>query len=173
MNKNYALSLDEWCACFNFPKNNDNYLRASFTGLDPSLEQYYNRMSFTSRVSKGKNIQHPTICYLFYVIDNTLLARNEFMRLNEEDILVLAKVAFNNIDLSLNLGAILVRYLEYQSSQSQGPITGGCIITVLSIAIGISLGELQPVLGERHVGFCRGGVTADAMDRLKVGTNMR
>ena len=63
MNNNYALSLDEWCACFNFPNNNDNYLHASFTGLDLSSEQYYNGMSFTSRVSNGKNIQHPIIHY--------------------------------------------------------------------------------------------------------------
>ena len=72
MNNNYNLTLDEWCACFNLPNNDVNALRASFTGLEPTPEQYYNGMSFTSRVNKGKNIQHPAIRYLFYVIANTL-----------------------------------------------------------------------------------------------------
>src|SRR3954464_13802532 len=123
MNNNYSLSLDEWCNCFGLPNNDPNDLRASFTSIEPSPELCYNRMSFTSRVSKGKNIQHPAIRYLFYVIANTLQARNEFTRLDEEEILVLAKSAFNYENLSLHLGAILVRYLEYKSNQSQGPIT--------------------------------------------------
>ena len=68
--------------------------------------------------------------------------RNEFTGLNEEDILVLAKAAFNYDNLSLHLGAILVRYLKYQSHQSQGPTTCGGVITVLANALGIDLGEL-------------------------------
>ena len=99
------------------PNNDANALRVSYTDMNPSTDHYYNRMSFTSRVSKGKNIQHPAIRYLFYVIANTLQTRNEFRRLNEEDILFLTISSFNN-NLSLNLGAILVRYLEHQSSQS-------------------------------------------------------
>src|SRR3954468_7352242 len=60
MNNNYYLSLDEWCNCFNLPNNDHNSLCADFTDMEPSPEYCYNRMSFTSRVSKGKNIQHHT-----------------------------------------------------------------------------------------------------------------
>ena len=42
MNNNYTLTLDEWCACFNLPNNDVHALRASFTGLIPSPDQYYN-----------------------------------------------------------------------------------------------------------------------------------
>ena len=65
MNNNYTLTLDQWCACFNLPNNDIDALLTSFTGLIPSPDQYYNGMSFTSRVNKGKNIQHPAILYLF------------------------------------------------------------------------------------------------------------
>jgi hypothetical protein len=110
-------------------------------------------MSFTTPINKGKYIQCPAIRYLFYVIANTLQARNEFTRLNDEDILVLAKAAIPNNNVSLNLGAVLVRYLEFQSNVSQGPLTCGGVITVLATAMGIDLSNLQPLLGERRVGF--------------------
>ena len=68
MNNNYSLTLDEWCNCFGLPNNDPNALRATFTNMEPPPKYCYNRMSFTSRVSIGKNIQHPTIRYLFYAI---------------------------------------------------------------------------------------------------------
>ena len=73
---------------------------------------------------------------MFYVIANTLQAHNEFTRLNDEDILVLAKAAIPNNNVSLNLGDVLVRYLEFQSNVSQGPLTCGGVITVLATAMG-------------------------------------
>ena len=57
---------------FWFTNNDRNALRATFIDMEPSPEYCFNRMSFTSRVCKGKNIQHPAIRYLFYVIANTL-----------------------------------------------------------------------------------------------------
>ena len=90
---------------------------------------------------------------LLYVLANTLQARNELTRPNDEDILILAKAAIPNNNVSLNLGAVLVRYLEYQSNVSQGPLTCGGVIIVLATTMGINLDNLQPLLGERCVGF--------------------
>ena len=112
------------------------------SGIGTSPNDYFNIMSFTTPINKGKYIQCPAIRYLFYVIANTLQARNEFTRLNDEDILFLAKAAIPNNNLSLNLGLILVRYLDYQSSQSQGPITCGGVIAVLATTMGLNLGNL-------------------------------
>ena len=92
-------------------------------------------MSFTAPINKGKNIQCPAIRYLFYVIANTLQACNDFTRLNDEDILILTKAAIPNNDLSLNVGAVLARYLEFQSNVSQGPLTCGGVIDARVIAI--------------------------------------
>jgi hypothetical protein len=61
---------------------------------------------------------------------------------NEEDIMVLAKVA------------ILLFYLDHQAIQTHGPIVCGGIATVLTNALQIPLGNLQPLIGERRLGFC-------------------
>ena len=42
---------------------------------------------------KGGQIESPVIRYLYYVIANTLQARGEFTRVNEEEIIILAKAA--------------------------------------------------------------------------------
>ena len=90
---------------------------------------------------------------MYYVIANTLQARGEFRRLNQEDMLLLAKAALPDYNIMLNLGAILVMYLRHQALQAQGIIACGGVITVLANALRINLGNLMPLLVERRVGF--------------------
>ena len=145
LNVDYMLSLNDWCHYFHLPVNDVTVFRAAFHGMVPTPDQYFRMMSRSARVNKGKNIQCPAIRYLFYVIANTLQARNEFTRLNDEDIVILTKATIPNNNLSLNLGAVLVRYLDFQSFRGQGPITCGGVITVLAIAMGLDIGNLLPL----------------------------
>ena len=137
LNTDYSLSLDEFCHHLQLPVEDAFVYRRAHRGVGISPNDYFNMMSFTSPINKGKNIQCSAIRYLFYVIANTLQACNEFTRLNDEDILVLTKATIPNNNVSLNVGAVLVRYLEFQSNVSQGPLTCGGVITVLATAMGI------------------------------------
>ena len=116
--------------------------------LKPYPQTYFSKLSIYENTPKVIHIEIPDVQYLYYIIANTLQARNEITRLNDEDIVVLAKAAIPNNNLSLNLGAVLVRYLDFQSFRGQGPITCGGVITVLAIALGLNFGNLQPLRGE-------------------------
>ena len=60
-NTNYTLSLNDWCNYFHLPNNDANALRASFVAIRPSPDDYYNMMSLTTLVNKGKYIQCPAL----------------------------------------------------------------------------------------------------------------
>ena len=110
-------------------------------------------MSTVSPIPKGNIIECPVVRYLYYVIANTLQARGEFTRVNEEHMLVLAKAALPDCNMTPHIGAILVLYLKHQALQTQGAITCGGVITVLAKALHADIGNLMPLMGERHVGF--------------------
>ena len=67
--------------------------------------------------------------------------------------LVLAKAALPDCNMTPNLGAILVLYLKHQALQTRGAIACGGVITVLAKALHVNIGNLMPLMGERRVGF--------------------
>lgn len=121
--------------------------------INPAPYNYFNRMRHYDPIPKGSQIECPAVRYLYYVIANTLQARGEFTRVNEEDMMILAKDFILDCNLTLNLGALLVFYLAYQSHQTRGPICCGGVITILTRAHHINIGNLQPMVGVRHLGF--------------------
>jgi hypothetical protein len=77
--------------------------------------------------------------------------------------MVLTKAAISTCNMTPNLGTILFFYLNYQALQRRGPISCGGVITVLANALRLNLGNLQPLPGERRVGF----TTLNACDMVK------
>jgi hypothetical protein len=73
---------------------------------------------------------------------------------NEEDMLVLAKAAIPECKMPLNLGAILLFYLDRQAIQTHGSIVCGGVGTVLANALNVTLGNLGPYAGDHLLGFC-------------------
>ena len=102
-------------------------------------------MRIRGNTPKGNQIYYSAIKYLFYVIANTLQAHGDFTRVNEEDMLILAKAAITNCNLTPNLGALLVFYLKHQALKSRGPICGEGVVTVLARALHVNLGNIQPL----------------------------
>ena len=92
-------------------------------GLTPSPRSYFHQMSKYSGTPKGGQIESPAICYLYYVIANTLQARGQFTKVNEEEMIILARA---------DLGAFLLFHLDRQAVQTRGAITCGGIITLLA-----------------------------------------
>ncbi|KAK1680875.1 hypothetical protein QYE76_041723 [Lolium multiflorum] len=82
----------------------------------------------------------------------TIMARGDFTRLNDEDMMVLAKAVFPERNLRPNLGAILVLYLNHQALEARGPICGGGVITVLARRLNIDVSNLQALEGPRRLG---------------------
>ena len=136
INQEYNMTLTEWCNTFGFV-NNNSYIRCTTYMLNPTPTQYFNRMSISSLIPKGNLLEYPAVRYLCYVIANTLQARGEITRVNEEDMAVLAKAVVPNCNVTPNLGAILVLYLEHQALQGRGPIACGGVITVLANSLHI------------------------------------
>ena len=68
--------------------------------------------------------------------------------MNEEDMIVLAKAAILGCNMTLNLGAILLFYLDRQAVQTRGPIVCGGVATVLANTLNVPIGNLQPLAGE-------------------------
>ncbi|KAK1644314.1 hypothetical protein QYE76_062119 [Lolium multiflorum] len=94
MNHKYDLTLDEWCNHFGFENSATAYRYASFT-LKPSPSMYFSRMRVASTLPRRNSIKCHVIRYLYYAIANTLQARGDFTRLDEEDMMILAKVEAN------------------------------------------------------------------------------
>jgi hypothetical protein len=67
--------------------------------------------------------------------------------------IILAKAAISNCNMTPNLGGILLFRLERQANQAHGDITCGGIATILAIALDINVSELQPLDGERRVSY--------------------
>jgi hypothetical protein len=81
-----------------------------------------------------------------------LQERGNFTRLNEEDMMVLAKAVFPECNLRPNLGAILVLYLNHQALEDRGPICGGGVITILARRLDINVSNLQALEGPHRLG---------------------
>ena len=152
MNREYDLTLDNWCHYFGF-ENSPTAIRASSFMINPSPTSYFNLIKAPDTLAHGNSIECPALRYLYYVIANTLQARHDFTRVNEEDMIVLAKAAFPNCNIIPNLGAILLMYLKHQALETQGPICGGGVITVLAQALQINVSNLQALEGPRRLSF--------------------
>lgn len=121
--------------------------------FDPSLVHYYYQMSFWKPNPKGNIIESPAIHYFYYVIANTLQARGEFTKLNEEDMIILAKAAIPASNMTPNLGAMPLLHLYRQAHQTRGSITCGGVITILANGLGINLGEMRSLDGNQRITF--------------------
>jgi hypothetical protein len=82
LNRECEPSPTEWYNCFGLT-NNLMDIRCNNFFLNPTLSQYFDRMSRNRPSRQGNNIECPSIRYLCYVIANTLQARGEFTRLNK------------------------------------------------------------------------------------------
>jgi hypothetical protein len=112
MNHEYYWTLDEWFHHFGFDNSTTANCFNCFT-MNPSPLNYFSRMKVPYTLPQGNNIKYPSISYLYYVIAYTLQVCGDFTRVNEEDMMVLAKAAIQDCNLTLNLGAILLFYLEF------------------------------------------------------------
>jgi hypothetical protein len=81
-----------------------------------------------------------------------LQERGNFTRLNEEDMMVLAKAVFPECNLRPNLGAILVLYLNHQALEARGPICGGGVISLVERRLNIDVSNLRVLEGPRRLG---------------------
>jgi hypothetical protein len=71
MNREYVLTLDEWCHHFGFD-NRTTAIRATCFTFNPSPLSYFCRIKVADTLPHGNNIECPAIRYLYYVIANTL-----------------------------------------------------------------------------------------------------
>jgi hypothetical protein len=101
MNHDFDLSFTQWYNCFGFV-NNDTYIHWANGLLTPSPLEHFHSMALYNNVPKGGDIECPAIRFLYYVIANTLQARDKFTRVNEEDMLVLAKATIPKCNMTLN-----------------------------------------------------------------------
>jgi hypothetical protein len=95
---------------------------------------------------------------LHYVLSNTLQARGEFTRVNEEDMMVIAKAVIPNCNLTLNLGAIILFHLEYKSHQTRGPICCGGVITdgcEKQPSLSMFKSDISQVIDEIYLSTCQ------------------
>jgi hypothetical protein len=125
---------------------------ACFT-LNPSPLSYFNMMRVSSTLSEGNTIECPAIRCLNYVIGNTLQAHGDFTRPNEEDMMILTKVVFPNINIRPNLGTLPIIYLNHQLLEAHDPICGGGAITILASALNINVSSLRALEGPRRLVF--------------------
>ena len=114
------MSINEWCNCFGFVYS-DGHTRTSNYLLNPQPIDYFNQISIQSCTPKGGNIECPAIRYFFYVIANILQARDEFTRVNEDEMLILAKAAQLDTDITPNLGTMVLFHLMRQAHQHRDP----------------------------------------------------
>jgi hypothetical protein len=82
-----------------------------------------------------------------------LQARGDFTRLNEEDMMILAKVVFPDSNIHPNLGTLLIIYLNHQALEVRGPICGGGVITILARGLIINVSNLRALEGPHCLGF--------------------
>ena len=141
MNRAFDMSIHEWCNHFGFAYG-EGLTRTSNYFFNAQPIEYFKHMSIVSDAPKGGNIECPAIRYFFYVIANTLQARGEFTRVNEDEMLILAKAAQLDTDITPNLGTMLLFHLTRQAHQSRGPITCGGFITVPANSLGLDLSNL-------------------------------
>jgi hypothetical protein len=152
MNREYDLTLDEWCHYFGFDNRTATNRFTCFT-MNPSPLNYFSQMKVPNTLPQGNNNECPAIRFSYYVTANTLQARGDFTSVNEEDMMVLAKVVFPNCNIRPHLGALLIIYLKHQALEARGPIYGGRVITVLARGLNINVSNLQALEGPHRLGF--------------------
>jgi hypothetical protein len=70
---------------------------------------------------------------------------------NEDDMIILAKASIPTCNVTPNLGSMLPFNLDRQAHQTRGDIAYGGIATVLTTALRLNIGNLQPLDGERLI----------------------
>jgi len=96
LDQDFNITFAEWCNYFGFP-NNDDDIRYVYDFTDPHPRQSFLRMSHHGSKQRASCIESPAIHYFYYVITNSLQARGEVSKVNDENILVLGKAA--NLDV--------------------------------------------------------------------------
>ena len=64
MNKEYNITLTEWCNIFGFV-NNNSHIRINSIVLRPTAIQYFCRLSISNPVPKGNLIESPAVRYRY------------------------------------------------------------------------------------------------------------
>jgi hypothetical protein len=105
MDQSFGISLMEWCNHFGFP-NNDEHYRYICDMLKHHPLELFCRMNYQGYKHRASYIECPSICYLYYIITNSLQAQGEVSKVNEENMIILGKAANPHIDYTPNLGAI-------------------------------------------------------------------
>ena len=129
----------------------DDDIRYVYEFLEPHPRHSFNQMSYHGYKHRASCIECPAIRYFYYVITNSLQARGEVSKVNEENMLVLGKAANLDVGYSPNLGAILLFHLAHQSNCAQGDIVCGGVITMLANSLGLDYTNLRPIVGNTLV----------------------
>ena len=144
MDQDFNITLDEWCNYFGFTNNNDD-VRYVYDFLEPHPRQSFYQMSYHGHKQRASCIESPAIRYFYYVITNSLQARGEVSKVNDENMLILRKAANLDVGYSPNLGAILLLHLAHQANHTQGDIVCGGVITMLANSLGLNFNHLAPL----------------------------
>ena len=150
MDQDFNITLDEWCTHFGFT-NNDDDIRYVYEFLEPHPRQSFYQMSYHGSKQRASCIESPAIRYFYYVITNSLQARGEVSKVNDENMLILGKAANLDVGYSPNLGAILLLHLAHQANHAQGDIACGGVITMLANSLGLNYNHLRPIVGNNLV----------------------
>lgn len=147
MDQDFNITFQEWCNYFGFP-NNDEDIRYIYEFIDPYPRQSFYQMSCHGSRQRASCIESLAIHHFYYVITNSLQARGEVSKVNDENMLVLGKEANLDVGYSPNLGAILL-HLAHQENHAQGDIVCGGVITMLANSLGLNYNQLHPIVGRR------------------------
>ena len=121
MDQDFNITLEEWCSLFVFANNTDDVCYV-YEYLKPHPTSSFGKMSHRGYKHRASCIECPAIRYFYYVITNSLQARGEDSKVNEENMLILGKAANLDVGYSPNLGAILLFHLAHQANCAQGDI---------------------------------------------------
>ena len=108
-------------------------------------------MSHRGSKKRASCIESLAIHYFYYVITNSLQARGEVSKVNDENMLVLGKAANLDVGYSPNLGAILLLHLAHQANHAQGDIVCGGVITMWGNSHGLNYNHLCPIISNNVV----------------------
>ena len=71
MDRDFNITLDEWCNYFGFTNNNDD-IHYVYDFLEPHPRQSFYQMSYHGHTQRASCIESPAIQYFYYVITNSL-----------------------------------------------------------------------------------------------------
>ena len=84
LDQDFNITIVEQCNYFGFP-NNDADIRYVYDFTDPHPKQSFYQMSRDGSRQRASCIESPAIRCFYYVITNSLQARGEVSKVNEEN----------------------------------------------------------------------------------------